>query len=207
MYACLFYPCLLTEINDQESCMVWYQNSQSKIYFVKVCWAENWGKFRQRLTFPAFSLPHHYGGKVYCAKKATDAFFLSISFSPVFFWRHQQLWEHSIQGGFFNWPSPISVPKRKLLSSQSWPFLVTGFSGTAAVVGWLAVFFLVLKLGGWGWGAVKKTTLYMLMYSFLSPNIETLWWTESLNWVAFLANLDRKMYSHSAPKRGVAERK
>ena len=112
-----------------------------------------------------------------------------------------------IQGGFFNWPPPISVPKRKSLSSQSRPFLVTGFSGTAAVVGWLAVFFLVLKLGGWGWGAVKKTTLYMLMYSFLSPNIETLWWTESLNWVAFLANLDRKMYSHSAPKRGVAERK
>ena len=23
--------------------------------------AENWGKFRQRLTFPAFSLPQHYG--------------------------------------------------------------------------------------------------------------------------------------------------
>ena len=33
-------------------------------------------------------------------------------------------------------------------SSQSQPFLVTGFTGTAAPIGWLAVFFLVLKLGG-----------------------------------------------------------
>ena len=40
-----------------------------------------------------------------------------------------------LQGDFFNWPSPISVPKRKLLGSQSRPFLVTGFSVTAAVVG------------------------------------------------------------------------
>ena len=33
-----------------------------------------------------------------------------------------------IQGDFFNWPSPISVPKIKLPSSQSGPFLVTGFT-------------------------------------------------------------------------------
>ena len=43
---------------------------------------------------------------------------------------------------FLHWCPPISVPKRKPPSSQSRPFLVTG-----AVVGWLAVFFLVQKLG------------------------------------------------------------
>ena len=35
----------------------------------------------------------------------------------------------------FNWPSPISVPKGKLQSSQSGPFFVTGFTETAAWVG------------------------------------------------------------------------
>ena len=52
-----------------------------------------------------------------------------------------------IQGGSFNWPSPISIPKRKLPSSQSGPFLVTGFTETAAGIGSLGIFFLVLKLG------------------------------------------------------------
>ena len=36
-----------------------------------------------------------------------------------------------IQGDFYHWYPPISVPKRKLPSSQSRPFLVTGFPGTA----------------------------------------------------------------------------
>ena len=37
--------------------------------------------------------------------------------------------------GFFHWYPPISVPTRKPPNSQSWPFLVTGFTGTAAVIG------------------------------------------------------------------------
>ena len=41
---------------------------------------------------------------------------------------------------------------------QSGPFLVTGFTGTAALIGWLAVFFLVLKLGGTS--EEEKTILY-----------------------------------------------
>ena len=53
-----------------------------------------------------------------------------------------------LQGDFFHWYPPISVLIRKLLSSQSRPFLVTGYTGTAAVIGWLAIIFLVLKLGG-----------------------------------------------------------
>ena len=49
---------------------------------------------------------------------------------------------------FFNCSHPISVPKWKRPSSQSGLVLVTGFTETAAVIGWLAIFFLVLKLGG-----------------------------------------------------------
>ena len=52
-----------------------------------------------------------------------------------------------VQGGFFDCSSPISVPKRKSPISQSQPFLLTRFNETAAVIGWLAIFFLVLKLG------------------------------------------------------------
>ena len=52
-----------------------------------------------------------------------------------------------IQGGFFYCSSPISVPERKSPISQSQPFLLTKFNETAAVIGWLAIFFLVLKLG------------------------------------------------------------
>ena len=40
-----------------------------------------------------------------------------------------------VQGDFFHWYPPNSVPTRKSLSSQSRPFLVTGFTGTAAVIG------------------------------------------------------------------------
>ena len=40
-----------------------------------------------------------------------------------------------IQGVFFNWPSPISLPKRELPSRQSGHFLVTGFTETAAGIG------------------------------------------------------------------------
>ena len=82
-----------TESSDQESCVVWYQNSQSKIYFVKVCSPENWGKFRQRLTFPAFSLPQHYGER--CQPKRQLVLFLPIAFLLVYLWRHQQLWENA----------------------------------------------------------------------------------------------------------------
>ena len=53
-----------------------------------------------------------------------------------------------IQGDFFHWYPPISVPKRKPPSSQSRSFLVTGFTGTAAVIGLLEISFLALKLGG-----------------------------------------------------------
>ena len=52
-----------------------------------------------------------------------------------------------ILGDLFNCPPPISAPKRKPPISQSQPFLITRFTGTAAVIGWLAIFFLVLKLG------------------------------------------------------------
>ena len=40
-----------------------------------------------------------------------------------------------VQGDFFHWYPPNSVPTRKSLSSQSRPFLVTGFTGTAALIG------------------------------------------------------------------------
>ena len=49
---------------------------------------------------------------------------------------------------FFQWYPPISVPKRKPPSSQSRPFLVKRFTGTASAIGWLAISLLVLKLGG-----------------------------------------------------------
>ena len=71
-------------------------------------------------------------------------------------------------GWFFNWPSPISVSIRKSQSSQSQPFLVTGFSATAAVVGWLAVFFLVLKLGG---------------TSEKNHPVHTVWWMSGVWWI------------------------
>ena len=53
-----------------------------------------------------------------------------------------------IQGDFFHWYPTISVPKIKPPSSQSRSFLVTGFTGTAAVIGLLEISFLALKLGG-----------------------------------------------------------
>ena len=40
-----------------------------------------------------------------------------------------------IQGDFYHWYPQISIPKRKPPSSQSQPFLVTGFPGTTAVIG------------------------------------------------------------------------
>ena len=40
---------------------------------------------------------------------------------------------------FFNWPSPISVPKRKLLSSQSWPFWKRGRDEHKAYQCWQSV--------------------------------------------------------------------
>ena len=56
---------------------------------------------------------------------------------------------HIAHIGFFLTGAPqFQYQKENLPSSQSRPFLVTGFTGTAALIGWLAVFFLVLKLGG-----------------------------------------------------------
>ena len=49
---------------------------------------------------------------------------------------------------FFTGTPQFQYQKENLPSSQSRPFLVTGFKGTAALIGWLAVFFLVLKMGG-----------------------------------------------------------
>ena len=53
-----------------------------------------------------------------------------------------------IRGDFFPLVPPISVPNWKPPSSQSRPFLVTGFSGRAAVINGLEILFLVLTLGG-----------------------------------------------------------
>ena len=63
-----------------------------------------------------------------------------------------------IQGGFFNWPSPFSVPKRKLSSSQSEPFPVTGFTGTVALIG---NFLFGTEVGG---TSEEKTTRYDGVY-------------------------------------------
>ena len=65
-----------------------------------------------------------------------------------------------IQGDFFTGTPQFQPP-----NSQSRPFLVTGFTGTAAVIGNLAVFFLVLKLGG----SREKITLYV---QNISENLE-----------------------------------
>ena len=48
---------------------------------------------------------------------------------------------------FFTGTPQFQYQKENPPSSQSRPFLVTGFKGTAALIGWLAVLFLVLKLG------------------------------------------------------------
>ena len=61
-----------------------------------------------------------------------------------------------IQSVFLSGAPQFQYQKENPPSSQSWPFLVTGFIGTAALIGWLAVFFLVQKLGV----LVKKITLY-----------------------------------------------
>ena len=48
---------------------------------------------------------------------------------------------------FFTGTPQFQHQKENPPSSQSRPFLVTGFTRTAALIGWLAIFFLVLKLG------------------------------------------------------------
>ena len=72
---------------------------------------------------------------------------------------------------------------------------MTSFTGTAATIGWLAVFFLILKLGG---TSEKKITLYKqqklnkykhkhknkclkLKYKY-KCNMELLWWAGSSRW-------------------------
>ena len=84
--------------------------------------------------------------------------------------KQPRVWD-VIQGDFFHWYPPISVPIRKLPSSQSRPILVTGFTGTAAVIGWLTVFFLVLKLGG----TSEKITLYNLVKQYKKQ-----FWSQSI---------------------------
>ena len=49
--------------------------------------------------------------------------------------------------GWFVSRVPFQYQKENPPSSQSRPFSVTGFTGIVASIGWLAVFFLVLKLG------------------------------------------------------------
>ena len=49
---------------------------------------------------------------------------------------------------FFTGTPQFQYQKENPPSDQSRPFLVTGFTGTAALIGWLAVFYLVLKMGG-----------------------------------------------------------
>ena len=85
---------------------------------------------------------------------------------------------------FFSLVSPISVPKRKPPSS----LLVT-----VAVIGCLAVLFFVLK-----WGAVEKTTLYMLFKQcivqrqyFDTPWIGNITDCENLDWF-LCSTLDKR---------------
>ena len=59
---------------------------------------------------------------------------------------------------FFTGTPQFQYQKENPPSNQSWPFLVKRFIRTAALIGWLAVFFLVLKSGG---TSEKKTTLYV----------------------------------------------
>ena len=62
-----------------------------------------------------------------------------------------------IQGDFFHWHPPISLPKIKPPSSQSELLFQEILLQRNAVIGCLAVFFLVLKLGV----PVIKITLYL----------------------------------------------
>ena len=63
------------------------------------------------------------------------------------------------EGGFFFTGTPqFQYQKENLPSSQSRPFFVTKFTGTAALIGWLAAVFLVLKLGGPSEEEEKKPT-------------------------------------------------
>ena len=72
--------------------------------------------------------------------------------STTFFWCF--LFQN-LQGEFFHWYPQFQYQKENPQSSQSRPFLVTGFAWSSALIGWLAVFFLVLK---WG-GTSEKNTL------------------------------------------------
>ena len=49
-----------------------------------------------------------------------------------------------LQGGFFIWPTPYSIPKRKMTNSQ--PEASLAFFGPASLVGCNSLFFLVLKM-------------------------------------------------------------
>ena len=104
------------------------------------------------LPIPAAARIHSSTLKPSSAASANTAAVLPEPEGPV----RDKVNRDNIQGDFFNWRPLISVPKRKPPISQSQPFLLTRFSGTATVIGWLTIFFLVLKFGG----PVKKITLY-----------------------------------------------
>ena len=57
-----------------------------------------------------------------------------------------------LQGGFFTGTPQFQYQKETRQAANHG----SGFTGIAALIGWLAVFFLVLKLGG----TSEKTTLY-----------------------------------------------
>ena len=57
-------------------------------------------------------------------------------------------YEDTHTGWFFTGTPQFQYQKENPPSNQSWPFLVKRFIRTAALIGWLAVFFLVLKSGG-----------------------------------------------------------
>ena len=63
-----------------------------------------------------------------------------------------------IQGDFFTGFLKFQYQKKNLPSCQLRPFLASGFTGKAALIGWLAVFILVLQMGG----TSEKITLYLL---------------------------------------------
>ena len=77
---------------------------------------------------------------------------------PVYVWCILHLYV-SYREVFFTGSPQSQYQKENPPSSQSRQFLVLGFTGTAALIGWLAVFFLVLKFGATS--EEEKTTLYI----------------------------------------------
>ena len=57
------------------------------------------------------------------------------------------VWVKVIQGGFFNWPSPFSVPKWKTSRSQPGQPFQENFNVKKLLIGWASFFILALKMG------------------------------------------------------------